>query len=165
MFVGKEGDGESTSQVDVLISQAKWGRSFDVLPGVSSGIAAPVLAGIPVSTSTFATAHLADRDPDRPKFALAETLAFFTARQRLAHVASSLSPAGHSQSTPASLVVSGSWASQHVIDGTLATLGQELEAHERTQSRASGAPWRLHEVIGPALAPRRDPKPPLRSFS
>ena len=88
----------------------------EVVPGVSSAVAGPALAGIPVTqrglASGFAvvTAH-APRD-DWPGFAAAATLVILMGAGRLEEVAAELRAAGWPDGTPAAVVASASLPDQ-----------------------------------------------------
>jgi uroporphyrin-III C-methyltransferase len=115
---------------------ARAGVPFEVVPGVSSAIAAPAAAGIPVThrgvASSFAvvTATLADgatNDLTRAARS-ADTLVVLMAAGRLAAVAASLVGAGRSPDEPAALVQWATTSLQRSVTGTLATLPAEAEA-------------------------------------
>lgn len=109
------------------------GVPFEVVPGVSSGIAAPALAGIPLthrglaSSAAFVTAHdlseAADGEERRARLAHlargAETLVVFMAGAELARVRHTLLDAGLDSATPAALIESGATPDQRVAIGTL----------------------------------------------
>jgi uroporphyrin-III C-methyltransferase len=110
------------------------GIAFEVVPGVSSGIAAPAAAGIPVThrglaaSVTFASGHLAASAPNWKHLAGAETLVLFMAGKRLEGATRSLRREGKNPSTPAAVVVAGTWEGQRVVEGTLADIGALAEA-------------------------------------
>jgi len=104
------------------------GIPFDVVPGVTSGIAAPACAGIPVthrgvaSSVTFATARLGAGETDWKRLAAAETLVLFMCGQKLARSAAALVEAGLKAGTPCAVVEAGSWERQRIVTGTLGTI-------------------------------------------
>ncbi len=114
------------------------GIPFEVVPGVTSAIAAPAYAGIPAthrdhaSLVTIATGHQAwapggaEPDvPDLPWEALARqggTLVFVMAVRQLAGVLAALVAAGLDPATPAALVQRGTLGRQRTVEGTAATL-------------------------------------------
>ncbi|MEZ4361496.1 MAG: uroporphyrinogen-III C-methyltransferase [Kofleriaceae bacterium] len=104
------------------------GVPYAVVPGVSSGVAAPALAGIPVThrgvaaAVTFATCTLADGEADWAYLAGAPTLVLFMAGAKLAAVCRGLVTAGRASHTPAAIVESASLPSQRVTVSTLAEL-------------------------------------------
>ncbi len=107
----------------IALSEA--GIAFEVVPGVSSGFAAPAAAGIPVThrgvsgSVTFATGHRAADNPNWKHLAGAETLVLFMAGRKLAEATAALVREGKSASTPAAIVEAGTWEGQRVIEGTL----------------------------------------------
>jgi uroporphyrin-III C-methyltransferase len=134
-----------------------------VVPGVSSGIAAPAAAGIPVTlrgvsaSVTFATAHLELGEPEWKHLAAAPTLVLFMAGSRLARVCEALVNAGRSPSTPAAIVIAGTWTHQEVIEGDL----QSLSLRSGERGRGEG-PTLL--IIGDVVKARRallQPEPEL----
>jgi len=116
------------------------GIKFEVVPGVSSAIAAPAYAGIPVShrglASSFAvvTGHEADTstgsgsstEPGRirwDKLATGvDTLVFLMGVERLAEIVQALVKNGRPAHTPVALVQWGTHSSQRTVVGTLADI-------------------------------------------
>src|SRR5439155_4552923 len=103
----------------------------EVVPGVTSGLAAPAYAGIPVthrgvsSAVALVTAH-ASEETDLDWAALAEfpgTLVFYMAVRQLAEVAAVLIAAGRDPKQPAAVVEAGTLAAQRTVRGTLQTIG------------------------------------------
>ena len=137
------------------------GVPFEVVPGVTAGIAAPAYAGIPVTHRGLAgavalvTGHARDvageqpEDPDWPALAaFPGTLVFYMAVGRLAHITGSLMAAGRPADEPAAIVQDGTLQGQRTIVATLASLA---ETARREQVRAPSI-----AVVGPvaALAPK-----------
>jgi len=128
------------------------GVPFEVVPGVSSGVAAPAYAGIPVThrglagSVTFATGHRASSAPDWSHLASSETLVLFMTGKRLVETTSALIQAGRDGATPAAVVEAGTWAHQRTVEGTLSTLAALAEAAE------IGSPAML--IVGPVVALR-----------
>jgi uroporphyrinogen III methyltransferase / synthase len=114
------------------------GVAFEVVPGVSSAVAAPAYAGIPVthrdhaSMVTFITGH---EDPDKEESAIdwdvlarnPGTLVFLMGVKNLPTIADSLIRAGKSPETPAALVRWGTTPQQAVVVASLAELPAEAE--------------------------------------
>ena len=114
------------------------GVPFEVVPGVTSAIAAPAYAGIPVthrdfaSTVTFVTGH---EDPakgesaiDWPQLAqLRGTKIFLMGIEHLRQIAQRLVAEGADPATPAALVRWGTTARQETLEGTLATVADLVE--------------------------------------
>ena len=137
------------------------GVPFEVVPGVTAGIAAPAYAGIPVTHRGLAgavalvTGHARDvageqpEDPDWPALAaFPGTLVFYMAVGRLAHITGSLMAAGRPADEPAAIVQDGTLQGQRTIVATLASLA------ETARREQVGAP--SIAVVGPvaALAPK-----------
>lgn len=124
------------------------GIPYAVVPGVSSGVAAPAAAGIPVThrglagSVTFATATRADGEPDWAHLAGAETLVLFMAATRLDLVATRLLAAGKPGTTPAAAIARATLSDQQVVVATLATLA----------AAAADLPSPTSIVIGPTVA-------------
>ncbi len=108
------------------------GVPFEVVPGVSSAIAVPAYAGVPVTHRQLArsfTVFTAHEDPDDPATALdygalarLDTLVALMGVKQLARLAAKLQEAGMSPETPAVCIEWGTTEHQRVIEGTLATL-------------------------------------------
>jgi len=117
------------------IALAAAGLEFEVVPGITAGVAAPAYAGIPVthrgvSTSvTFITGH---EDPGKDKdqtdwAALARaggTLVLYMGVSRLAKIANALIEGGRSPETPAAIIEWGTYPRQRTVTATLATLAE-----------------------------------------
>lgn len=122
-------------------AEALWraGIAFEVVPGVSSAIAAPAYAGIPVthrdcsSGFTVLTGHaMADAEGESAADESArlennspDTLVVLMGARRLAAITAQLIEGGRSPATPAAVVRWGSVPSQHVITGTLADIASK----------------------------------------
>jgi uroporphyrinogen III methyltransferase/synthase len=109
------------------------GISYVIVPGVTSAIAVPAYAGIPVTdrgcASSFAviTGH---EDPGKPSSSLnwagiargADTLVFLMGLANISTIAAQLIAHGRSPATPAAAIQQGTTNAQRVVVGTLATL-------------------------------------------
>jgi uroporphyrinogen III methyltransferase / synthase len=106
------------------------GLPFEVVPGVTSGVAAPAYAGIPVthrnvSTSVaFVTGHedptKGSPDVDWEKLANGvETLVLYMGVGRLQEISTRLIEAGRSRETPVACVMWGTVPEQRTVTGTL----------------------------------------------
>ncbi len=114
------------------------GIPFEVVPGVSSAIAAPAYAGIPVthrnvaSQVTFITGH---EDPTKAESALdwaalarmGGTKVFLMGIERLRDIAAQLTQHGADAATPVALVRWGTTARQETLVGTLGTIAGLVE--------------------------------------
>ncbi|MDO8795784.1 MAG: siroheme synthase CysG [Vicinamibacterales bacterium] len=109
------------------------GVPFDVVPGVSSAIAAPELAGIPVTHRGVSSAFLVVSGHDDEVFASVVgalhpngvTLVVLMGVGHSAAIATTLVERGWSSDTPAAIVVDASTANQQVWRGTLDQLTEE----------------------------------------
>ncbi len=111
-----------------ILSEA--GIDFEIVPGVTSAIAAPAYAGIPLthrkftSSVAFVTGH---EDPSKPDSAIdwqalargIGTLVFLMGVRNLPNIVSRLTEAGKSPETPAALVRWGTTNRQQTVTGTL----------------------------------------------
>lgn len=113
------------------------GLSFEVVPGVTSGIAAPAYAGIPVthrgvSTSVaFVTGHedpaKGEPDVDWKRLANgAETLVLYMGVGRLAEIADELIAGGRDPETPVACVQWGTLPEQRTVTGTLENVAERV---------------------------------------
>jgi len=114
------------------------GIEFEVVPGVTAGVAASAYAGIPVthrddaSAVAFVTGH---EDPEKPETALdwdalagfPGTLVFYMGVKRLADNAKALIDAGRDPDQPAAAVERGTMEGQRTVVATLATLAEAVE--------------------------------------
>jgi uroporphyrinogen III methyltransferase / synthase len=122
--------GRGGEEVERLIEE---GIDFEVVPGVTSAVAAPAYAGIPLthrqftSSVTFVTGH---EDPTKESSsinwqALAQgggTLVFFMGVKNLPYIAERLLHYGMTPETPAALVRWGTTPRQKTVTGTLGTI-------------------------------------------
>ncbi len=121
-----------------LEALASAGISFEAVPGVTSAIAAPAYAGIPVthrglaSSFTVVTGH---EDPAKPETAVdwaklakaADTLVLLMGVENLATIVHQLMAHGRRPDTPIALIRWGTWPHQETIGGTLATIEVQLQ--------------------------------------
>jgi uroporphyrin-III C-methyltransferase len=125
--------GRGGEEAELLAEQ---GIPFEVVPGVSSALAAPMSAGIAVthrdsaSSVAIVTGHEANRDQSRLNWtALAgiDTLVFLMAVRTVGRVARELIAHGRDPETPAAMIQMAFWHGERVITGTLATIAAEVE--------------------------------------
>jgi uroporphyrinogen III methyltransferase / synthase len=118
------------------------GIAFEVVSGVTAGVAALAYAGIPVTHRGLATAvaFVTGRTGDdseldwRALAAFPGTLVFYMGVGRLAQIASSLIAAGRDPSEPAAVVEAGTLPTQRTVGATLQTIP------ERVQQEGVGSP-------------------------
>ena len=127
--------GRGGEEAQVLV---RAGVPFEVVPGVTSAIAAPAYAGIPVthrdfaSTVTFVTGH---EDPTKAGSSidwahlarLRGTKIFLMGVERLREIAQRLVAEGADSATPAALVRWGTTARQESLEGTLGNVADLVE--------------------------------------
>jgi uroporphyrinogen III methyltransferase/synthase len=116
------------------------GVEFEVVPGVTSGVAAPAYAGIPVthrddaSAVAFVTGH---EDPDKDEIALdwdalarfPGTLVLYMGIKNLPLIAERLEAAGRDPQEPAAAVHRGTQPGQRAVVATLGTLAEVVAEH------------------------------------
>ncbi len=117
---------------------AESGIEFEVIPGITSAVAAPAYAGIPVthrdhaSSVTFITGH---EDPNKPESAInwanlasnPGSLVFLMGVKNLARISEYLIANGKDPSTPASLIRWGTTPGQVSLLSTLKDIPAEAE--------------------------------------
>ena len=123
------------------------GVPFEVVPGVTAGVAATAYAGIPVthrgaaSAVAFVTGH---EDPSKPSGSSVDwgalavfpgTLVFYMGVRQLESIARRLVDAGRAASEPAAVIERGTLPNQRVVAGTLETIA-ELAASEGVRAPA-----------------------------
>ncbi|WP_433958012.1 uroporphyrinogen-III C-methyltransferase [Cytobacillus horneckiae] len=112
---------------------------FEIVPGITAGIAAPAYAGIPVThrdhAASFAivTGHgRAEKEQDFLNWAALahiDTVAFYMSVGNIAHITKSLITYGKSESTPVAVIEWGTTENQRTITGKLATIAQDIQNH------------------------------------
>lgn len=116
----------------------KAGIPVEVVPGVTSGIAAPAYAGIPLthrnysSSVTFVTGHesAGKYRPDVDWTAIAkgsETIVIYMGVHNLPFIVEQLTAAGRSPQTPVALIRWGTRPDQEELIGTLETIVTQVE--------------------------------------
>jgi uroporphyrinogen III methyltransferase / synthase len=134
------------------------GVEFEVVPGVTAGVAASAYAGIPVthrddaSAVAFVTGH---EDPEKAESALdwdalagfPGTLVFYMGVRRLGENAAALIAGGRDPEEPAAAIERGTWPGQRTV---VATLGTIAAAVEREAIRAPAL------ILVGAVAARRE---------
>lgn len=112
------------------------GIPFEVIPGITSAIAVPAYAGIPVTHreagSSFAvlTGNEMLRDTEKLKyqaFSDIDTLIFLMGVRTLPKIVERLLEIGKSKDTPAATIQWGTTQQQKVVEGTLENIVQRVE--------------------------------------
>lgn len=137
-----------------VLALQKAGVAFEVIPGISSSIAIPALAGIPVTHRGLSrsfhviTAHCADGDalPEDLKHlaALHGTLVFLMGLGKLERLAEGLMAEGRPSGTPAAVISGGNSPNPAAVRGMLGDIAQ-------LSRRAEIKPPAVI-VVGPAAA-------------
>jgi uroporphyrinogen III methyltransferase/synthase len=117
------------------------GIPFEIVPGVTAGVAALAYAGIPVTHRGLAraVAFVTGRTGDESELdwaalaAFPGTLVFYMGVGRLAQIAASLIEAGRAPQEPAGVIEAGTMPAQRTVRGTLATIAEQV-ASERVGS-------------------------------
>lgn len=121
------------------------GLPFEIVPGVSSALAVPAFAGVPVThrgiATSFAvvTGHEAHNKSDESlsqtnweALAAIPTLVILMGLGNLPEIALHLLAAGRASDTPAIAIQRGATVDQKVVPATLATIASEVQAAELT---------------------------------
>jgi uroporphyrinogen III methyltransferase/synthase len=117
------------------------GLDFEVVPGVTAGVAAPAYAGVPVthrdaaSAVAFVTGH---EDPAKSESALdwevlagfPGTLVVYMGVRQLEAIVTGLLAGGRSKSEPAAVIERGTLPGQRVVTGTLSTIVSAASVEE-----------------------------------
>jgi uroporphyrinogen III methyltransferase / synthase len=117
---------------------AENGLSFEIVPGITSGISAPLYAGIPVTHREFGesfavvTAH--DKSENgQPKLdwkGLAtgiDTIAFYMGISNLPYISKNLIKHGKPADTPVILIQWGTFSRQQTLEGTLSNIAAKAK--------------------------------------
>jgi len=128
--------GRGSEEAQALVAA---GVSFEVVPGVTAGVAAPAYAGIPVthrgvsSAVTFVTGHedpaKNESDVDWASLVRAGgTLVLYMGVKRLPNIVAALTAGGLSADTPAAVIEWGTWPRQRTIRSTLGGIVEAARA-------------------------------------
>ncbi len=117
------------------LALAAAGIPFTVVPGVTSAVAVPAYAGIPVTHRGLATnfAVVTGREgagvaADWAALAAVDTLVVLMGAAGLADITMQLIAAGRASGTPAASISNGTLPQQRVVAGTLGTIAAEVAA-------------------------------------
>src|SRR6266404_5208853 len=113
------------------------GVAFEVVPGISSALAVPAYAGIPLtkrglssSVAVLTGARGGDGTPENSalaNLASVDTLVVLMGAAHLRQIAKDLTAAGRSAQTPAAVIRWGTYEGQQTVTGTLETIAAEAE--------------------------------------
>jgi uroporphyrin-III C-methyltransferase len=137
---------------------AEHGVSFEVVPGVSSCLSAPLSAGIAVthrdraSSVAIVTGHQASEHEDRVDWqalSKVDTLVVLMGIHNLEHIARKLMAAGLAPDTPAAIIQMAFWESERVIASTLGAIAEDARcaAIEPPATLVIGEAVRLREKL------------------
>lgn len=146
-FIFGRGGEEAEALVDA-------GVAWEVIPGISSGVAAAAYAGIPLTHRGYSSsvAFITGRDGrgklnKRIDWSMAahaaDTLVIFMCAETISTIARALVAAGRSPSTPIAVIRWGTYACQEVYSGTLENLA--------TMKSATGTAGNM-KIDPPAIA-------------
>ena len=127
------------------VKQKCWfknGLEFEIVPGITSGIAAPAYAGIPVThrewSQSFAmiTGHCLSGKPKNIRWDhLAhgvDTLAIYMGVKHLPFICSQLISCGKESRTPIAVIEQGTTGNQRTVVGTLETIVEVVKENRIT---------------------------------
>ena len=109
------------------------GIPFEIVPGISSAIAAPAYAGIPVTHRSVArsfavlTGNVKEGDAHYERLSGIDTLVLLMGVRNLDVIAAELIAAGRAPETPAATIQWGTTPQQRTVTGTLMTIAAEVE--------------------------------------
>ncbi|MBM4035541.1 MAG: uroporphyrinogen-III C-methyltransferase [Planctomycetes bacterium] len=140
------------------LALAQAGVPFEVVPGVTAGVAAPAYAGVPVthrglaSSVAFVTGH---EDPTKEASDVAwdrlatgvGTLVFYMGVRNLSHIVERLTTHGLAGETPAAVVQWGTVAQQRTAVGTLADIAERAAGMEAPAVLVVGRVVTLREEL------------------
>src|ERR1700752_1178903 len=112
------------------------GISFEIVPGVSSAIAVPAYAGIPLTHREFSSsvtiisgASAGSGTYCRDIAAIEQTLVILRGVKHLTEIAADLMDHGRAKDTPVAVIRWGSYEGQQTLIGTLGTIGKLAQEH------------------------------------
>ncbi|MDX8412182.1 MAG: uroporphyrinogen-III C-methyltransferase [Mariprofundaceae bacterium] len=128
--------GRGGEEAEVLASH---GVAFEVVPGISSGLAVPTYAGIPLthrdhaSSFGFITGHEAPdkfyTSVDWRSVAALDTLVIYMGLRRIAGIAEQLMGHGKAADTPVAVIRAGTMPDQAELYGRLDDIAAKVESH------------------------------------
>jgi uroporphyrin-III C-methyltransferase len=134
------------------------GIDWEVIPGISSGLAAAAYAGIPLthrkyaSSVAFVTGHDASDKASRVDWSItahaADTLVVFMCAETITQVARELVLAGRAPLTPVAIIRWGTYEHQEIFSSTLG----ELASLEGDEARTLGVQSPAIAVIGDVVS-------------
>jgi len=133
------------------------GIPFEVVPGVTSAVAVPAYAGIPVTqrglagSLTIIAGHRSMPETDvaswSPADLRADTLVFLMGVQNLPAIVDALLESGRPANTPVALIQQGTLPAQKVVTGTLADILQHSDSIQSPAITVVGEVVRLRDQL------------------
>ncbi len=156
----KSGDpfifGRCQSEIEALTAA---NCAFEVVPGISSALAAPLLAGIPLTDPVLSRCFtvVSGHDPDGLNWQTLtqmDTLVILMGGQHLAKLLRRLQEHGRSPQTPIAIIRWASRANQQIWEGTLSTILQETATEALSPCvMVIGEVVRLRSYLQPPSSP------------
>ncbi len=136
------------------LALAESGVPFEVVPGITSAVAAAAYSGIPVThrrISTYFTVVSGSEDPSKPESVIpwdilantGGTLVVLMGWAALASIMETLQAKGMNPQTPAALVQWGTWPQQKTVTGNLTDVVEK--------GRAAGLKPPVIAIVGPVV--------------
>lgn len=129
--------GRGVEEIRTLIAN---GIDYEVVPGVTSGVAVPAYMGIPVtargiaSSVAFVTGHSAKNSEKNVNWkALAkavDTIVIYMGVSNLQNIINELTAGGKSETTPVALIRWGTYSNQEIIKGTFNDISEKVRAYK-----------------------------------
>jgi len=121
---------------------------FEVVPGISSALAVPATANIPVTHKTLSTNFVVisghkPAEMDFDTLAKAETIVLLMATRTIGSICESLMLSGKDRATPVALIHSGTNPDQVLLVGTVGDIAARYH-----RGRTGGQVWRPASVPG-----------------
>jgi uroporphyrin-III C-methyltransferase len=123
---------------DEVVALAEAGIRYRLIPGVTSGLAATALAGIPATTRdtnhavVLAAGHRADDEQSSADWEalarLGQPIILYMPMAQLGGITAALMKGGLAPETPAALVQSATTENERVVESALGTLAADAEA-------------------------------------
>ncbi|UOQ85379.1 uroporphyrinogen-III C-methyltransferase [Gracilibacillus salinarum] len=129
--------GRGAEEAEALV---KNGIDYEIVPGITAGIAAPAYADIPVThrelgrSFAVVTGHCKDGEPSEIKWEYlaksVDTIAIYMGMSNLEYITDQLMSHGLPASTPIAIIQEGTTANQKKVSGTLQTIIEQVEKHQ-----------------------------------
>lgn len=130
--------GRGGEEAEVLVQE---GVPFEVVPGITSAIAVPAYAGIPVTHRGLASSFAVVTGHEEPSKASSsinweklatgvDTLIFLMGMGNLPEIAAKLTEFGRPATTPVAVISEGTRPEQAAVTGTLKTIVEKVKKHK-----------------------------------